>query len=71
MSKDTMEFLIYMIHACAKKWNQPPTSVYKQLKTSNCIGNYLVPNYEVLHTQGTDFVVDDIEQFIGMKEGAI
>lgn len=71
MNKNIMEFVIYMIHACAKKWEQPPTTVYRHLQETNCIGDYLVPNYEVLHTQGTNFVVNDIEEYIGMKGNSI
>lgn len=71
MSKEEMEFVIYMIHACARKWGQSPSMVYQQMSRKNCIGNYLVPNYDVLHTQGTDFVVEDIEEFIGVKVGEV
>ena len=67
MSKEVMEFVVYMIHACAKKWKQTPAIVFHRLSKADCISNYLVPNYEVLHTQGTEFVVGDIEEFIGEK----
>lgn len=69
MSKEIMEFVIYMIHACAKKWNKTPVMVYKKLKENNCILGYLVPHYEILHTQGTQFVVSDIEEYIGLRGG--
>ena len=65
MDKEVFEFVIYMIHACANKWGKSPSVVYKTLKDKNCIDNYLVPHYEILHTQSTDFVVQDIEEYIG------
>lgn len=65
MKKEVLEFVIYMIHACANKWNQYPSTVYRMLKKNNCISKYLVPHYEILHTQGTDFVVTDIEEYLG------
>lgn len=67
MSKEVMEFVIYMIHACARKWGQSPAMVFRMMSQQNCIDNYLVPHYDVLHTQGTDLVVDDIEKFVGFK----
>ncbi len=70
MSKEVLEFVVYMIHACAKKWDQSPAMVYRRLSEGNCISSYLVPHYEVLHTQSTDYVVEDIEEYIGLRGGA-
>ncbi|MDD7417562.1 MAG: DUF3791 domain-containing protein [Treponemataceae bacterium] len=64
MSKDTFEFVIYMLHACADKWKKLPSVVYKKLKESDCIEKLLVPYYDILHTQGTAFVVSDIEEYL-------
>ena len=68
MSKDTMEFVVYMIHVCANQKNISPAKVYEKLKKSGCIQNYLVPHYEVLHTQSSRYVADDIQQYL-MKRG--
>ena len=32
------------------------------------VDDYLVRNYDLLHTQGTGYVLDDIEQFIGRRK---
>lgn len=71
MSKDILDFVVYMIHACAKKWGKTPVEVYNRLVRDNCIDGYLVPHYEILHTQSTEFVVKDIEEFIGTREAAV
>ena len=70
MTKEVFEFVIYMIHACARKWGQSPSVVYKRLQNADCIENYLVPHYDVLHTQGTEFVVADIEEYLKMRGDA-
>ncbi len=67
MSKDTFEFVIYMLHACADKWSQLPSVVYKKLQDSECISKLLVPYYDILHTQGTAFVVGDIEDYLAAR----
>ena len=64
MNKDVLEFIIYMIHACSHKWGQSPSTVYKRLQSSGCIDNYLIPHYEILHTQGTAYIVSDIEEYL-------
>lgn len=66
MSKEEFEFIIYMIHACARKWHKSPADVYHRLTSGDRIMNYLISNYDVLHTQGTDFVVSDIEELAGI-----
>lgn len=71
MIQESFEFVVYMIHACANKWNRMPSAVYKKLRDSGCIQKFLVPNYEIMHTQGTDFVVSDIEEYLKVRKVAI
>ena len=67
MNKESFAFVIYMIHACANSWSKVPSDVYKLLQNSGCIDNYLVPHYDILHTQGTEYVVDDIKEYLGIR----
>ncbi|MBR5970568.1 MAG: DUF3791 domain-containing protein [Lachnospiraceae bacterium] len=67
MSKDVFSFVIYMIHACADRWNQTPSAVYRILQQSDCISGFLVPHYEILHTQGTTFIVNDITEYLHVR----
>lgn len=68
MIQESFEFVVYMIHACANKWNRLPSFVYQKLSDSGCIQKYLVPHYDILHTQGTDFVVSDIEEYLRIRK---
>ena len=67
MNKDIFEFVIYMLHACADKWSQLPSVVYKKLKDSDCIDNLLVPYYDIFKTQVSDFIVYDIEGYLAAR----
>ena len=71
MNKESFSFVVYMIHACANKWDMLPSIVYQKLQSAGCIDHYLVPHYEILHTQGTDFVVNDIEEYLEVRGIAI
>ena len=71
MSKDTFEFVIYMLHACAEKWSLLPSAVYKKLKDSDCIQKLLVPYYDILHTQGTAFIIGDIEDYLSARGASV
>lgn len=64
MNKDVMSFVVYLLHACADKWKKTPEEVYTALERSKCIDDYLVPNYSILHTQGTQYLTDDIKQYL-------
>ena len=68
MRSEIFSFVIYMIHACANRWRKTTTQVYFALKQSGCLNHYLIPNYDILHTQSTDFVVKDIEEYLSQKE---
>ena len=67
MNKESMEFVVYMIHKCANTWGISPAAVYKKLKESGCIHAYLVPHYDVLHTQSSDYVMNDIQQYLQIR----
>lgn len=45
--------------------------VYYALKQSGCLDHYLVPNYDILHTQSTDYVVEDITEYLKNQEVAV
>lgn len=32
MNKESMAFVVYMIHACANKWGKLPPEVYQKLQ---------------------------------------
>ena len=64
MDKESMAFVVYMIHRCANQWDEPPATVYQKLKESGCIDSYLVPYYDVLHTQSSAYVLADIEKYL-------
>lgn len=67
MNKDSFSFVIYMIHACADKWGYSPAEVYKKMKSADCIMKFLIPNYEVLHTQSTQYIIEDIREYLGVR----
>lgn len=71
MNKDSMAFVVYMIHRCSNQWNLSPAKVYQKLKESGCIQSYLVPHYAVLHTQSSAYVLEDIEQFLKRRGIAV
>ena len=68
MDENSFSFTIYMIHACANRWNVAPSRVYQALKRSGCLDRYLPPSYDILHTLSTDYVVQDIEEYLEERD---
>lgn len=71
MNKDCFSFVVYMIHACADGWNTSPANVYGAIKKSGCLDEYLIPCYDVLHTQSTDYVVHDTGEYLKKRDVAV
>ncbi|MDE6404043.1 MAG: DUF3791 domain-containing protein [Lachnospiraceae bacterium] len=67
MNRESFSFVVYMIHACADKWNMMPTEVYRKLQSARCIDGFLVPHYDILHTQGSGCIVDDIKKYLEVR----
>ncbi len=71
MNKDSLAFVVYMIHKCANQWKMAPSDVYQILHDSGCIQMYLVPHYEVLHMLSSKYVMDDIQLYLQQREIAV
>ena len=67
MNRESMAFVVYMIHRCAERWHQSPSRAYRKLDESGCIRSYLIPHYDVLHTQSSQYVLEDIEQYLRVR----
>lgn len=57
---DQLEFVVFCIENVAVRLKIDAALVYKALDTSDILKGYIVPEYEVLHTQSKDYIVDDI-----------
>ncbi len=65
-----LEFAIFCIENIAKKLEKTADQVYVALaEKSNILNDYIVPEYEMLHTQGKEYIVNDIIEV--MKERGV
>lgn len=56
-----LEFAIFCIENVASKLHTDAQKVYAALaEQTDILQEYIIPEYEVLHTQGKDYIVDDI-----------
>lgn len=59
-STKELEFVLFCIDFVSRELALSPDVVYKRLKESGLLQNYIIDNYEILHTLGKDYLVEDI-----------
>ena len=65
-----LEFAIFCIENIAAKLGVSAEKVYDALtEKSDILNDYIIPEYEILHTQGKEYFVDDIIEV--MKERGV
>ena len=66
-----MTFTVFLIHALAERWKVTPPEAYAVLSDTGILDEYILPCYDILHTQGREYLVDDITEFVREKGAAI
>ena len=66
--KKELSFSIFMLYSLADKWKMSPAKVYKILNSTGILDNYIIKCYDVLHTQGKEYLVEDITDYVREKE---
>lgn len=67
MDKNILEFITFAIRSIAERLQKSPSEIYKIFRQSNVIAGYLIPAYDVLHTFGRQYLVDDLLDFMQEK----
>lgn len=67
--KKTLEFVTYCIGRLSMLLKLPQREIYKRLKQSGILYDYIVPSYDVLHTFGSRNLMDDLIDY--MKEKGV
>ena len=70
MSSDQLDFVTYCIGNLSIRLQLPQRAIYVRLKDSGILDNYIVKGYEVLHTFGKDYLMDDIITYM-QEKGAL
>jgi hypothetical protein len=71
MQQNELEFIIFCMENVAQKINMTGDKVYELLsKKSRILEDYILPNYEILHTQSKGYIIEDIIEYM-RAEGVI
>ncbi|MDR1322166.1 MAG: DUF3791 domain-containing protein [Gracilibacteraceae bacterium] len=71
MTPEQSFFAVFCLEALADELHTTGDKVYRMLtEDSDVLDAYIVPHYDVLHTQGRDWIVADLKRLLA-KEGLI
>jgi hypothetical protein len=67
-TESELEFAIFCIENIALHLDITPEKIYELLaEKSNILQNYIIANFESLHTQGKNYIVNDIIEVMQEK----
>ena len=69
MDKKTLEFVTYCIGKLSVLLKLPQQEVYRRLKSSGILYDYIVPSYDVLHTFSSKYLMEDHNDYMMEKGG--
>ena len=69
MDIKTLEFVTYCISKLAQVLKLSQREVYRRLMSSGILYDYIVTSYDVLHTFGSRYLVEDLTEY--MKEKGV
>lgn len=60
-NSNELEFAVFCIENVAAKLNVNAERIYQALtEKSDILNSYIVPEYEILHTQSREYIVNDL-----------
>lgn len=70
MQEYQLDFITYCVGNLADRLNISASKVYKMLRSTDILNGYMIPCYDVLHTFGKEYIMDDLINLL-KKRGAL
>lgn len=67
LEKKELTFVVFILHALGQHWNMTTPEVYDTLNSTGILDDYIIKCYDVLHTLGKEYLVEDITEFVREK----
>ena len=66
-STETRDFVTYCIGNLAIRLQLPQKAIYIRLKSTGILDDYIVTGYDVLHTFGKEYLMEDLISYMHEK----
>ena len=70
MDERKLEFTIFCIESLAESLKMDAKKVYKLIKDTNVLDDYIIPCYEPLHSQSKHYIIEDLTEVL-KERGAL
>ena len=67
LEKKELTLVVFILHALGQHWNMTTPEVYDILNSTGILDDYIIKCYDVLHTLGKEYLVEDITEFVREK----
>lgn len=68
MNFNNIDFVTYCIGNLSRRLNLSAGDVYRRLKQSGILTDYIIPSYDVLHTFSKEYLLEDLIEYMREKE---
>lgn len=69
--ENEIDFAMFLMYRLSEAWGIPVASVYRKLEGCGALSNYIFPFYDVLHTQGSEYLVEDLTEYVRRRGGDV
>lgn len=63
-----LSFAAFCIEGTARRLNKPYKEVFERMRKVDMIEKYILPHYDVLHTESREHVIDDMVECLNTWE---
>ena len=68
MNCNNIDFVTYCIGNLSRRLNLSAGEVYRRLKQSGILTDYIIPSYDVVHTFSKEYLLEDLIEYMREKE---
>lgn len=63
-TRNQIDFSMFLMYRLAESWGKPVSHVYRVLESAGALKDYIIPFYDVLHTLGEEYLVNDVTEYV-------
>lgn len=63
-NKKELEFTVFIINKLSDYLKKPVSEIYRILTEADLLDNYIIGCYDVLHTLGNEYLMEDITEVL-------
>ena len=67
MISTQLKFVVFVLNKYAKAKKMAIATVYNQFDSLGILDDYIIQHYEVLHTLGKNYLIEDLSELVNQK----